>query len=145
MIAHAPLPALGQPSRAEAPNDTRSPAPEVQPRVEGQAGDGLVIEDDVVGTGREVATGDKITVHYFGRLEDGTEFDSSWKRNTPAQFTIGRGMLIQGWERGMIGMRVGGRRRLVIPPALGYGAAGRPPVIPQSATLVFEIELISIP
>jgi FKBP-type peptidyl-prolyl cis-trans isomerase len=121
------------------------PAPALRPQGETPGMDGLVIEDVLVGTGREVVVGDKITVHYVGRLVDGTEFDNSWKRASPAQFPIGRGMLIQGWDKGLIGMRVGGRRRLTVPPSLGYGAAGRPPVIPQSATLLFDIELISIP
>lgn len=145
VIAHAPVPASTQRSSVLPPNDDRAPAPDVRPRSEIPDAEGLVIEDDVVGTGREVVAGDRITVHYLGRLEDGTEFDNSWRRNSPAQFQIGRGMLIKGWDKGLVGMRVGGRRRLVVPPALGYGTSGRPPVIPHSATLLFDIELISIP
>jgi FKBP-type peptidyl-prolyl cis-trans isomerase len=143
VIAHAPLPASAQNSSALPPDNDRAPharTPVGVPDVEG-----LVIEDDVVGTGSEVVVGDRITVQYVGRLEDGTEFDNSWKRNSPAQFQIGRGMLIKGWDKGLIGMRVGGRRRLVVPASLGYGARGRPPVIPQFATLLFDIELVSIP
>ncbi|AKU95784.1 Periplasmic thiol:disulfide interchange protein DsbA [Labilithrix luteola] len=105
---------------------------------------GLVVQDVTVGKGREVKAGDKITVHYVGTLPDGTEFDSSRKRNQPFDFSIGNGMVIKGWEQGLIGMKVGGRRKLTIPPELGYGDRGAPPVIPPKATLLFDVELVSI-
>lgn len=106
---------------------------------------GLQYQDLTVGTGQEAKTGDTVTVHYVGTLEDGTKFDSSRDRNEPYQLTLGAGGVIDGWEEGLVGMRVGGLRKLVIPPALGYGDQAVGDVIPANATLVFEIELLSIP
>jgi FKBP-type peptidyl-prolyl cis-trans isomerase FkpA len=103
---------------------------------------GLSIQDLHVGEGREVVPPAKVKVHYDGMLADGTPFDSSRKRGQPATFPTNA--VIKGWEEGLAGMREGGVRRLVIPPALAYGERGRPPTIPENATLVFEIELISI-
>jgi FKBP-type peptidyl-prolyl cis-trans isomerase len=102
----------------------------------------LQIEDVTVGTGATVAAGDVVTVHYRGTLLDGTQFDSSIG-GTPLTFRVGGGSLIPGFEQGMIGMRVGGKRRLTIPPALAYGASGRGS-IPPNATIRFEIDLLSI-
>lgn len=99
----------------------------------------VVIEDVTVGTGEEAIAHDTVTIHYRGELMDGTEFDSSHKRGKPATFPLDN--LIKGWQEGIPGMKVGGKRRLTIPPELGYGARGSPPVIPPNATLVFEIEL----
>ncbi len=107
--------------------------------------DKLVSVDEVVGTGAEAKTGDSVSVHYVGTLPNGTEFDSSRKRNQPFKFTLGQGKVIKGWDQGVVGMKVGGKRKLTIPPSLGYGARGAPPVIPPNSTLVFEIELVSIP
>ena len=91
------------------------------------------------------ARGDNIRVHYTGRLDDGTVFDSSVDRGTPLEFRLGRGDVIRGWDEGLShGMRVGGRRQLVIPPELGYGARGAPPAIPPNALLHFDVELVSI-
>lgn len=104
----------------------------------------LVVEDIVVGTGAEAVAGTNVTVHYTGWLTDGTEFDSSIGRE-PFQFALGAGQVIPGWDQGVAGMKVGGQRRLTIPPDLGYGAAGAGGVIPPNATLVFEVELISVP
>lgn len=104
----------------------------------------LVIEDLVVGTGAEAKAGDTVTAHYTGWLTDGTEFDSS-VGGQPYQFVLGQGRVIQGWDQGVAGMKVGGTRKLTIPPALGYGAQGAGGVIPPNATLVFEVELVSIP
>jgi len=104
----------------------------------------LVIEDIKVGTGAEAVAGSNVTVHYTGWLTDGTEFDSS-VGGEPFQFPLGAGRVIPGWDQGVAGMKVGGQRRLTIPPALGYGAAGAGGVIPPNATLVFEVELISVP
>ena len=103
----------------------------------------LVIDDIVIGTGEEVKSGDTIVVHYAGTLQNGEEFDNSKKRGEPFVFKVGQGMVIKGWEQGVIGMKVGGQRILVIPPELGYGERGIGP-IPPNSTLVFSIELLEI-
>ena len=109
------------------------------------AADGkLGIEDLVVGNGDEAAVGDKVTVHYRGTLTDGTEFDSSKKHDRPFDFKIGGHQVIKGWDDGVPGMKVGGKRKLTVPASLGYGERGHPPVIPANATLVFEIELLAV-
>ena len=104
----------------------------------------LVIRDLREGTGAEAQSGSRMSVHYTGRLLDGATFDSSLPRGEPIQFTLGSGQVIKGWDEGLQGMRVGGERMLIIPPQLAYGAQGRPPVIPPNATLVFEVELVSV-
>jgi FKBP-type peptidyl-prolyl cis-trans isomerase FkpA len=104
----------------------------------------LKIEDLVIGSGTEAKPGDAVSVHYTGWLEDGTKFDSSIDRGQPFEFTLGQGQVIPGWEQGIQGMAVGGKRRLTIPPALAYGAQGNGGVIPANATLVFEVELLDI-
>jgi FKBP-type peptidyl-prolyl cis-trans isomerase len=104
----------------------------------------LKIEDQVVGTGAAAEVGKTVSVHYTGTLPDGSKFDSSLDRGRPFEFTLGQGRVIQGWEQGVSGMKVGGKRKLVIPPDLGYGARGFPPVIPANATLHFEIELLGV-
>jgi peptidylprolyl isomerase len=103
----------------------------------------MVVEDIVVGEGDEVQSGDTVVVHYAGRLQSGEEFDNSQRRGQPFSFTVGAGQVIKGWEEGLIGMKVGGERVLVIPPDKGYGAAGIGP-IPPNATLVFSIQLLDI-
>ena len=85
-----------------------------------------------------------VNVHYRGTLANGKEFDSSYSRNQPFQFKLGAGQVIKGWEQGFAGMKVGGKRKLTIPPALGYGANGAPPVIPPNATLIFDVELLDV-
>jgi len=105
---------------------------------------GLMIEDLTVGTGDLASAGQKVTVHYTGRLTDGTKFDSSKDRNDPFVFPLGKRQVIAGWDEGVPGMRVGGVRKLTIPPALGYGARGAGGVIPPNATLVFEVELLGV-
>lgn len=105
---------------------------------------GLQYEDIVEGTGAMPQKGQKVTVHYTGTLEDGTKFDSSRDRGRPFSFTIGVGQVIKGWDEGVASMRVGGQRKLVIPPELGYGARGAGGVIPPNATLLFDVELISL-
>ncbi|MGE0455104.1 MAG: FKBP-type peptidyl-prolyl cis-trans isomerase [Vicinamibacteria bacterium] len=103
----------------------------------------LVIEDVVIGGGAVAASGDTVTVHYVGTLLNGTQFDSSYSRNQPFTFRIGANQVIQGWERGVPGMRVGGKRRLTIPPSLGYGNQANGP-IPANSTLKFEIDLLAV-
>jgi len=103
----------------------------------------MVIDDIKIGAGAEVKSGDTVSVHYVGRLQDGTEFDNSKKRGAPLEFKVGGGQVIQGWEEGLIGMQVGGERILVIPPEMAYGDQGIGP-IPGGATLIFSLELVSI-
>lgn len=104
---------------------------------------GLTYEDTVVGDGAEAQKGDLVTVHYTGWLTDGSKFDSSKDRNDPFQFPLGQRYVISGWDEGVQGMKVGGTRKLTIPPQLGYGARGAGGVIPPNATLVFEVELLA--
>lgn len=104
----------------------------------------LQVEDIQVGEGAEAVKGRVVEVHYTGTLLDGTRFDSSLDRGAPFRFTLGAGRVIAGWDQGVAGMRVGGRRVLTIPPALAYGAAGVPGVIPPSSTLRFEVELLAV-
>jgi FKBP-type peptidyl-prolyl cis-trans isomerase FkpA len=105
---------------------------------------GLVYEDLVTGNGAVAAPGQTVTVHYTGWLTDDTKFDSSRDRNEPFVFPLGAGSVIPGWDEGVTGMKVGGRRKLTIPPQLGYGAHGAGGVIPPNATLVFEVELLDV-
>jgi FKBP-type peptidyl-prolyl cis-trans isomerase FkpA len=105
---------------------------------------GLLMETMRAGTGAEAKTGDRVTVHYVGSLTSGKKFDSSRDRGQGFKFTLGRGEVIQGWDNGVAGMRVGELRKLTIPSQMGYGARGFPPVIPPDATLVFEVELLAV-
>jgi FKBP-type peptidyl-prolyl cis-trans isomerase FkpA len=105
---------------------------------------GLTLEDTVVGEGRTAVTGRDIVVHYAGWLADGTQFDCSREKMDPFEFTLGKKEVMDGWEEGLRGMKVGGKRRLVIPPALAYGAAGAGDTIPPNETLTFEVELLSV-
>ena len=104
----------------------------------------LNIEDIVVGGGEEAKDGNKVSVHYVGTLTDGTKFDSSRDRGDPFTFTLGAGEVIKGWDQGILGMKVGGTRKLTIPPELGYGEAGAGSDIPPNSTLIFEVELLSV-
>jgi FKBP-type peptidyl-prolyl cis-trans isomerase len=104
---------------------------------------GLKYRDQVVGTGDSPTVGREVVVHYTGRLADGTKFDSSLDRNQPFTTRIGVGAVIKGWDEGLMSMRVGGKRQLIIPPELGYGAAGSG-TIPPNATLTFDVELLSV-
>ena len=103
---------------------------------------GLIIEELTIGEGDEATPGNGVTVHYTGWLLDGTKFDSSKDRDDPFSFNLGYGQVIKGWDEGVAGMKVGGKRKLTIPPQLGYGTRGAGGVIPPNATLVFEVELL---
>jgi len=105
---------------------------------------GVQVHDITIGSGNTTQPGRLLTVHYTGWLESGTKFDSSLDRNDPFQFVLGAGRVIPGWEEGVSGMRVGGHRQLIIPPALAYGANGSGSTIPPNATLIFEIELTNV-
>lgn len=116
------------------------------PAQEGQPPSELIAQDVIVGTGAEAKSGDKVSVQYVGVLFDGgEEFDTSWtsetKAGSPFEFTLGSGQVIQGWDQGVVGMKEGGRRRLLIPADLAYGEAGSPPKIPANAALVFDVDL----
>ena len=104
----------------------------------------LEIEDQVVGEGDEALAGQTVEVHYTGWLVDGTKFDSSHDRNQTFRFKLGAGQVIPGWDQGVAGMKVGGIRKLTIPPNLGYGERGAGGVIPPNATLIFKVELMSV-
>lgn len=104
----------------------------------------LLIEDLADGSGREAVSGSEISVHYTGSLADGTVFDSSRERGRPLTLTLGVGQVIKGWDEGLQGMKEGGRRKLTIPPEMGYGSRGAGGVIPPNAVLVFEVELLRV-
>ncbi|MFY9611040.1 MAG: FKBP-type peptidyl-prolyl cis-trans isomerase [Blastocatellia bacterium] len=105
---------------------------------------GLKYIDEVVGTGESPSAGKNVSVHYTGSLVDGTRFDSSVDRGQPFEFRIGTGGVIKGWDEGVMTMKVGGKRKLIIPAKLGYGPEGSPPKIPPNATLIFDIELLGV-
>lgn len=105
--------------------------------------DGLQIQDITVGNGQEVKSGDEVIVNYIGTFQNGQKFDSSYDRNTPLDIQIGVGRVIKGWDEGVVGMKVGGKRKLIVPPELGYGSQDYNG-IPGNSTLIFEIELISV-
>jgi peptidylprolyl isomerase len=119
-----------------------------KPRVDVPKGDPpkkLVKEDIVKGKGKAAKSGDQVEMQYVGVLyEDGTQFDASWDSGQPFPFELGGGQVIKGWDEGIVGMKEGGRRKLIIPPDLAYGPQGQPPTIPPEATLVFVVDLISI-
>jgi serine/threonine-protein kinase len=146
---HTPTPTLTQSAtRTQTATPTRTRVPTDSPTAVNVtlSASGLQIQDLTVGTGEEAVNGKNLTVKYIGTLADGTKFDSSYDRKPPNDlftFTLGNGTIIKGWDEGLLGMREGGKRRLIIPPELGYGALGQGP-IPPNATLTFEIELIKV-
>lgn len=133
------------PASATAPDAAATTAPAEAPKTK-ILPSGTKIEDLVVGTGAEAVAGSTVKVHYRGTLTDGKEFDSSLKpgREPFEVRNLGNAPVIKGWNEGIVGMKVGGKRRLTIPPAAGYGERGFPPVIPPGATLVFEVELLEV-
>lgn len=135
-------------SRCIADDDQKTSATERRAAAlsrETRKGDGgLVIEDIAVGQGREVRIGDIVRLHYTGTLTDGSTFDSSRSGGKPFEFRVGQGQVIKGFDRGVLGMKVGGRRKITIPYQLGYGADGSPPRIPPRATLIFDLELLDV-
>jgi FKBP-type peptidyl-prolyl cis-trans isomerase len=131
-----------QPAATPTPTPTPAPTP-AQPPPDPNAK--LEIKDLVVGKGAEAKSGDTVKVHYVGTLQNGTEFDASKKHgDQPFSFDLGKGRVIKGWDEGVAGMRIGGKRKLTIPPHLGYGARGMGDKIPPNSTLVFEVELVDI-
>lgn len=123
--------------------DTKS-KPQV-PKQTGKPPTKLVTKDIVVGKGKPAKKGDKLSMQYVGVLYDtGEEFDSSWDSGQPFDFTLGQGMVIKGWDQGLVGIKPGGRRQLTIPPKLGYGAQGQPPSIPPNSTLVFIVDALKV-
>jgi FKBP-type peptidyl-prolyl cis-trans isomerase len=135
------------PEAAAPAPEAAAPAPQsAAPKSPGKTKDvtKLTIEDIKVGTGAEAKSGNTVTVNYSGWLTDGSQFDSSYTSGQPFTFPLGQGQVIPGWDKGVEGMKVGGVRKLVIPPDMGYGAQGAGGVIPPNATLVFQVELLSV-
>ncbi len=129
-------------------SDNTLQSPQSQPNNNGSTSrkvleSGLIVDDRVIGQGAEATNGSKVSVHYVGRLLNGKQFDSSIDRDTPFTFTLGKGDVIAGWDEGVVGMRVGGRRVLIIPPELGYGSTALSS-IPANSTLVFEVVLLDV-
>jgi len=128
--------------------ESEAPKKKTKPKVEKPSGappKELVTNDLEEGSGPEAKSGDIVTVQYVGvNYKTGKEFDSSWSRSEPFSFTLGAGEVIPGWDQGIEGMKVGGRRELVIPPELGYGTAGAPPAIPPNETLIFVVDLEAV-
>jgi FKBP-type peptidyl-prolyl cis-trans isomerase FkpA len=146
VIAAVALGACTKKNKTEAQNQTQE-ATTIQGTTTAQSGQetaktaSVKTEDLKIGTGAEAASGKLVTVHYTGWLTDGKKFDSSLDRGQEFKFQLGAGQVIQGWDKGLVGMKVDGKRKLTIPPELAYGERGAPPVIPPNSTLVFEVEL----
>lgn len=140
----ASAPAGGGEAGGDVDNTDLSKKPTVTTQGDESPG-ALIAEDIVTGKGPEAKDGDRVSMQYVGVLySDGTQFDASWDSGQPFEFTLGQGEVIPGWDQGIVGMKVGGRRELVIPPDLAYGPAGQPPTIPPDATLVFIVDLLDI-
>ena len=133
----SPPPVQPMPFPQPTPPQPAPPQPVITPS-------GLSYLDMTVGMGPQPQAGQRVTVHYTGWLENGTKFDSSIERGQPFTFVIGQGQVIKGWDEGVMAMKVGGKRKLIIPPHLGYGAQGAGGVIPPNATLIFEVDLLGI-
>ena len=146
-LAKATAPTASTPTTPTATAKTPTSGPlSKEPKVtvpSGPASSTLEIKDLIKGTGPEAKAGESVTVNYVGVLyKGGKVFDASWKRNEPFTFALGKGQVIPGWDQGVAGMKVGGRRELIIPAALAYGAKGSPPTIPANAPLVFVVDLL---
>ena len=134
-------------SNVGASGSSSSAAPLTKPTVTlpATAPTALQVNDLIVGTGATATVGSHVTVNYVGvSFTTKQQFDASWDRNTTFDFVLGKGEVIKGWDQGVAGMKVGGRRQLVIPPSLGYGASGSPPAIPPNDTLVFVVDLVAV-
>lgn len=142
LVAAISIPACSQKEVAPTPPDKAAEAAGIVGAVKTPSG--LSYTDIVVGTGDSPTSGKAVAVHYTGWLTDGTMFDTSRSRNAAFSFRIGTGQVIPGWDEGIMTMKVGGKRKLIIPPQLAYGSAGAGGVIPPNATLIFEVELISV-
>lgn len=123
--------------------ESPTPVPQEEMVVAGEANTTLMITDDVIGTGAEAKVGDRVVVTYVGQFQDGTIFDASERHEGSFPFTIGAGDVIKGWDQGVVGMKEGGKRRLTVPPELGYGPNQYGP-IPGNSTLIFDIELLKV-
>lgn len=120
-------------------------APQTQERqISNTVENKLIVEEIKIGTGAEAKAGNTVSVNYLGTLTNGTKFDSSYDRGQPFSFVLGTGHVIPGWDQGVASMKVGGKRKLTIPPSLAYGATGVPGAIPPNATLIFEVELLGV-
>jgi peptidylprolyl isomerase len=140
--APAPKP-VPTPTTSSNLKDTKS-KPAI-PKPTGSPPKKLVVKDIVVGKGRAAKKGDQLSMQYVGvTFDDGQEFDSSWDSGTPFDLTLGQGMVIKGWDQGLVGIKTGGRRELIIPAKLAYGAQGRPPSIPPNAALVFIVDALKV-
>jgi FKBP-type peptidyl-prolyl cis-trans isomerase len=144
LIAALVLACGGGEPKTETAGDGFAAELEIDPASLTKTASGLQYQDVVTGSGAEATPGQVAVVHYTGWLTDGKKFDSSRDRGEPFSFPVGGGQVIAGWDEGVAGMKVGGRRKLVIPPDLGYGAGGSPPVIPPASTLVFDVELLEV-
>jgi FKBP-type peptidyl-prolyl cis-trans isomerase len=143
-LSMAALPACTKKTEENSATSSASTAPATGTTDAAKAEGDLKVENLKEGTGAEAVAGKQVTVHYTGTLTDGKKFDSSLDRGQPFKFILGAGQVIRGWDLGVAGMKVGGKRKLTIPPQLGYGERGAGGVIPPNATLLFEVELLEV-
>jgi len=145
-IPAGPAPAAKPVTTPQASTDLKDTKSKPQvPAQKGAPPKDLVVKDIVIGKGPAAKKGDKLSMQYVGVLfDDGTEFDSSWDSGQPFEFTLGQGMVIKGWDQGLVGIKPGGRRQLTIPAKLAYGAQGQPPSIPPNAALVFIVDALKV-